>query len=240
MDYVKDFREWATFQTNRVGKLFEPKSISNYNSSLNTLLKKLDLTDTYTTVYDCRDYAEFKVLNEKIRALPKFVVENKATNSTHSSALDLYERYLKYLKCKELDITSKADYDKQFEDKESKAQGKSISELSKKVKEKKKDSVRERTVYETIYDRDPDVAAYVKIRANGICDLCNQPAPFIKSDGLPYLESHHIKWLSEGGEDTVDNAVALCANCHRKMHSLKLKEDIDILVEKIKKYKKEA
>jgi len=24
--------------------------------------------------------------------------------------------------------------------------------------------------------------------------------------------------LSEGGEDTLENAIALCPNCHRKMH----------------------
>ena len=25
-------------------------------------------------------------------------------------------------------------------------------------------------------------------------------------------------WLSKGGSDSVDNTVALCPNCHRKMH----------------------
>ncbi|WP_296863638.1 HNH endonuclease [Thermosyntropha sp.] len=28
----------------------------------------------------------------------------------------------------------------------------------------------------------------------------------------------HIEWLSRGGTDTIDNTVALCPNCHRKMH----------------------
>jgi len=29
---------------------------------------------------------------------------------------------------------------------------------------------------------------------------------------------HHKKTLALGGEDTVDNSLALCPNCHREMH----------------------
>ncbi len=67
--------------------------------------------------------------------------------------------------------------------------------------------------------RNRDVVAEVLIRANGYCEHCKNSAPFIRrSNGLPYLEVHHIKTLAEGGEDTVSNAVALCPNCHRKVH----------------------
>ena len=45
-------------------------------------------------------------------------------------------------------------------------------------------------------------------------------------NGKPFLESHHIVWLSKGGEDTVENSTALCPNCHRKMHMLNLRRDI--------------
>ncbi|MFQ9978086.1 HNH endonuclease [Clostridium cadaveris] len=31
---------------------------------------------------------------------------------------------------------------------------------------------------------------------------------------------------SNGGEDTIENTVALCHNCHKKMHITGLKEDI--------------
>ena len=37
-----------------------------------------------------------------------------------------------------------------------------------------------------------------------------------KSTGEPYLEVHHIKFLSDGGPDRAWNAVALCPNCHRR------------------------
>lgn len=71
----------------------------------------------------------------------------------------------------------------------------------------------------TIYDRNPDVVAEVLERAKGICEICKTAAPFKrKSDGTPYLEVHHNKRLADGGEDTVENAIALCPNCHREAH----------------------
>jgi len=69
------------------------------------------------------------------------------------------------------------------------------------------------------YKRNPDVIAEVLNRANGICENCKNIAPFKRAkDGSPYLEVHHIKQLSKGGEDTVENAIAVCPNCHRKLH----------------------
>ncbi|HNG81881.1 MAG TPA: HNH endonuclease signature motif containing protein [Burkholderiaceae bacterium] len=69
------------------------------------------------------------------------------------------------------------------------------------------------------FARNPDVVAEVLWRADGYCEYCRCPAPFSRrTDKSPYLEVHHIKMLAEGGEDTVDNAVALCPNCHRQAH----------------------
>ncbi|WP_462180198.1 HNH endonuclease [Pseudoalteromonas gelatinilytica] len=62
--------------------------------------------------------------------------------------------------------------------------------------------------------------------AKGFCMLCDQPAPFKNKSGEPYLEVHHIVWLSKGGEDTIANTVALCPNCHRKMHIQNDQKDI--------------
>lgn len=75
-----------------------------------------------------------------------------------------------------------------------------------------------RTSQTTVYDRDPAVAEYTKRLAAGICDLCREPAPFKGRGGEPYLECHHVQWLAKGGADTLENTVALCPNCHRKMH----------------------
>lgn len=74
-------------------------------------------------------------------------------------------------------------------------------------------------VISVAYRRNPDVVAEVLARAKGKCEECRMDAPFLRaSDGTPYLEVHHRKPLAEDGEDTVDNAIALCPNCHRKAH----------------------
>jgi 5-methylcytosine-specific restriction protein A len=72
----------------------------------------------------------------------------------------------------------------------------------------------------TIFKRNPDVIAEVLFRAKSICGACGEPAPFDRlSDGTPYLEVHHKIPLAKDGPDTVENAVALCPNCHRREHS---------------------
>lgn len=75
------------------------------------------------------------------------------------------------------------------------------------------------TVQATIYRRNPDVVAEVLSRAAGVCERCEKPAPFLRAkDSTPYLEVHHKIRLSNGGEDTIENAIALCPNCHRELH----------------------
>ncbi|PKF49348.1 HNH endonuclease [Enterovibrio nigricans] len=69
------------------------------------------------------------------------------------------------------------------------------------------------------YKRNPDVVAEALIRAKGVCECCKEFAPFTrKKDNSPYLEVHHIVPLAVGGEDTLNNVIALCPNCHREKH----------------------
>lgn len=74
----------------------------------------------------------------------------------------------------------------------------------------------ERVVLE--FARSPAVVAEVLRIAAGRCELCECAAPFLRADGSPYLEVHHVRTLAEDGADTVDNAVALCPTCHRLLH----------------------
>ena len=70
-----------------------------------------------------------------------------------------------------------------------------------------------------IFVRNADVVAEVLQRANGHCEYCKNPAPFKKdNNGEGYLEVHHIISLAENGDDTIENAVALCPNCHKQAH----------------------
>lgn len=77
------------------------------------------------------------------------------------------------------------------------------------------------------YPRNNTLKNYVKRRSNYSCEMpsCNY-VPFIKNSDEPYVEIHHVIPLSEGGEDTVLNTVALCPNCHRALHYAKNRETL--------------
>ncbi len=71
----------------------------------------------------------------------------------------------------------------------------------------------------TLFYRDEDVVAEVLLRVNGKCEMCKTLAPFRRATtGEHYLEVHHLQWLARDGDDTVENAIALCPNCHREAH----------------------
>lgn len=68
------------------------------------------------------------------------------------------------------------------------------------------------------YTRSSKVREYVKQRADGICEGCGDPAPFTSKTGEPYLHAHHINELSNSGSDTIESVIALCPNCHYRVH----------------------
>jgi 5-methylcytosine-specific restriction enzyme A len=62
------------------------------------------------------------------------------------------------------------------------------------------------------------VRLYVLRRANGNCEGCGAAAPFTTKEGLPYLEPHHIRRLTDGGPDDPRWVAGVCPNCHRRAH----------------------
>ncbi len=113
----------------------------------------------------------------------------------------------------------KDNFDRKFE--------KQISESIKTDKQMRDERLKQETttkpekveVVSIAFKRNPDVVATVLDRANGICESRKQNAPFLRAkDNSPYLEVHHKIRLADGGDDTVDNAIAVCPNCHRKLH----------------------
>lgn len=80
-----------------------------------------------------------------------------------------------------------------------------------------------------VYYRSPYIKEMVKRIAEGKCQKCGEEAPFYDRDKNPYLEEHHVKRLADGGSDTMDNVVAICPNCHRKVHVLNEKSDNIVL-----------
>ncbi|MFL1490221.1 HNH endonuclease [Pseudomonas antarctica] len=74
------------------------------------------------------------------------------------------------------------------------------------------------SITSTSYVRDPEVRAWVRHQAAGVCEGCGLFAPFNLDNGQPFLEVHHVKHLAQKGSDRITNAVALCPNCHQRCH----------------------
>jgi len=68
------------------------------------------------------------------------------------------------------------------------------------------------------YTRSDLVRDFALRMADGTCKACEQDAPFMREDGEPFLEVHHLYRVSDGGVDDPENVIAVCPNCHREVH----------------------
>ncbi len=62
------------------------------------------------------------------------------------------------------------------------------------------------------------IRQYVLARAAGVCESCQQAAPFATKAGALYLEPHHIRRLTDDGPDDPRFMAGICPNCHREIH----------------------
>jgi 5-methylcytosine-specific restriction enzyme A len=89
----------------------------------------------------------------------------------------------------------------------------------------------------TIFERDLEVRKWVLGNAKGKCECCRRRAPFTSAVGFPFLEVHHLRRLADDGSDTVENAIAVCPNCHRELHhgkdSTKLSSSIYLRISRL-------
>ena len=78
--------------------------------------------------------------------------------------------------------------------------------------------VKVRTYKTTATGRSTSTAihSYATQRSKGICESCDEAAPFTTKNGRPYLEVHHLIPISKGGPDHPENVAAVCPNCHRR------------------------
>jgi 5-methylcytosine-specific restriction protein A len=114
--------------------------------------------------------------------------------------------------------------------------GANLADLAKKIKDgQKTNQPRKRLTVQEYRERSLLVKTYALLRANGICELCQKPAPFVSDAGIPFLEVHHIFRLADDGPDDPENVAALCPNCHREAHfginkeALKMKLSVQVL-----------
>lgn len=105
-----------------------------------------------------------------------------------------------------------------------------LIDRAKKVKPKRK----HQKVTTTSYYRDPAIIAFAHRRSKYKCEMLKcKYVGFNKDSGGQFIEAHHIKPLSEGGEDSISNIAALCPTCHRKMHYSNERDELSKELKKI-------
>lgn len=140
--------------------------------------------------------------------------------STPVAKLELLQKYKEKINSKHMaeDFSWLVDNAK-MEDRVNFEMNRSIEDLESELASRAKIKPKLFTVTTQVYARDPVVVAWALKKANGKCGRCKKPAPFKKSsNNEPYLEVHHCKPLSASGFDNMSNVIALCPNCHRKIH----------------------
>lgn len=170
-------------------------------SQLNTIVKNQEIWESFYKA----SYRIFE--NKRISAYRNHIAKNKVVLSAFWNADDVIS-----------EIHSADQLEHEFQEEVRKAEKLSTQERRKKL-QTSNPKPRQIITRQINFIRNPYVVAEVLERAGGFCENCLKPAPFLKDkDQKPYLEVHHKKPLSEDGDDTVDNAVALCPNCHRHAH----------------------
>lgn len=191
--------------------------IAVYAKMINGLEFKRALSASDMNYYLARIMTEggSNALVNPVNALWKHIEYYEAKNNvTLKSLRDLHSSYLAISK----GIVSFEDSNESF-DKAVKKALKTPMEDRQKILSTSKKTPEVRAIVANVYERNPYVVAEVLERASGVCERCDSPAPFERrKDNSPYLEVHHKVRLADGGEDTVQNAIALCPNCHRELH----------------------
>ena len=90
-----------------------------------------------------------------------------------------------------------------------------------------------RVSFMTTYIRSEAVRDYVLMRAAGTCEACGGEAPFLTAAGRPFLETHHIRRLSDGGPDHPAWVAGVCPNCHRRAHFANDREEFNLRLQEI-------
>ncbi|ADI73261.1 HNH endonuclease [Methanohalobium evestigatum Z-7303] len=244
IDNIQAFKEWMVENGHQFGVDLSTKFINEFLGLETTMLKKNKETGEMEEVE--RDKLLPSVLNQLYD--DEFVLEKLKNRAGYNVMLlpigEETETVGTITITIDDDESNENENDEVDEDKSNHVSGKtrgikdlSIEELKQRVRQSKKNSTKpdRREVNTETPKRDPYISELAKRMAKGVCQLCGNNAPFYDRGGNPYLETHHIIRVSKDGDDTIDNVVALCANCHRKMHILNLDYDKDKLKKIAKK-----
>lgn len=92
--------------------------------------------------------------------------------------------------------------------------------------------------------RDPQCAADALQHADFLCEYKSSDPTFLRKNGKPYTEPHHLIPISKYQDfaysvDVMENIVSLCSHCHNLLHYGRLEDKVPVL-KKLYNERKEA
>jgi len=72
---------------------------------------------------------------------------------------------------------------------------------------------------QTRFRPNPSIRLQAILNVKSKCQMCHMDASIEGKNGSDFLEIHHIRKLSSGGEDSLSNIAVLCPNCHKTVHA---------------------
>lgn len=188
-------------------------NIGAYESMSSGNVYTMNITQPVTVMF-LEDFKRNNQLLNAINSLEKHIEFLESDGSRALGLRKIKESYSKILYPDEL-----KNFQKEISDQVDAYKLKSISALEKYLNSKPDAPPLLMAVTTYVYKREPALVAWALKKAKGRCGKCGSKAPFNKAaDQMPYLEVHHLKPLSEGGSDNMNNVIALCPNCHREIH----------------------
>lgn len=178
--------------------------------------------DVYSS--DFLELLEKAVYDENVKEF------NKYTNNFYTATLKNYRIFLEGIAQESLSHAIEAEADllseeKNTEDLQLKIATKAIPKLSKVLLKGIK-----------VYSRNPNETLAAKQRSDWKCEIDNDHETFISAtNNKPYVEAHHLVPMEfqdsfEKSLDIASNIVALCPNCHNKIHKATAAEKKELIV----------
>jgi hypothetical protein len=77
------------------------------------------------------------------------------------------------------------------------------------------------------YDRNAELSALMKAKANYTCQVCGSKS-FEGKDGRDYVETHHVVPREKKGADSPNNIVVVCPTCHKKFDKGSVRTQVEV------------
>ncbi len=234
-----DFQKFAQYLTDQLGRsLKNSGKASSYARYLIKLLVLIEEEDGAITNELWSNESAIRL--QDLRSHANFEIYNKDENHFPSATIRCFVEYVNYKYNEKTEQLMDIEFNNKLNEIKENRSYYGNNELVKGPQPRKKKEIGR---YGASYPRNPIESIEAKRRNNWICEVDASHATFqSSSDNNPYVEAHHLIPMAaqdfyESTIDFADNIVALCPNCHRKIHHAIEEEKREMLMILFNKHK---